>query len=94
MEGVINTNYLSLDDKYRIETDDNNVVLQFFENRIRKNKKTKLEEEYEYVESFYYPSIKTALKAYLNKALKECKTTTHILSELKRVECIIDKIKL
>lgn len=85
---------MELDEKYRIVTDENNVILQFFEQRTRKVKKTETEEEYEYTENYYYPTIKTALKGFLNKSVKECKTVEQILAEFKRLEGIIDNLKI
>ena len=62
-----------LDNNYRINTEDNNnCILEFFEIRT-KNKDTEKEEQFEYVEQYYYSSVQDCLEKYLQLAQKEAK---------------------
>ena len=82
---------MKIDDNYRIVNDENNVVLQYHEDRI----KTKLDgskETYEFTDNYYYPSLKYALRGYINKSLKYNETLVNVLEEIKRVEDKIDKL--
>ena len=82
---------MKIDNNYRILSDDNNVVLQYHEDRI----KTKLDgskEAYEFTDNYYYPNLKYALKGYLNKSLKHNELLIDVLVEIKRVEDKIDKL--
>lgn len=79
---------MELNDKYRIIFDENNVILQFFENRVDKNGKEK-----EFVDNFYYPNIKTALNGFLVKETWGTKTVTEFLDKINEVENIISNLK-
>ena len=62
-----------LDNNYRINTEDNNnCILEFFEIRT-KNKDTEKEEQFEYVEQYYYSNVQDCLEKYLQLAQKEAK---------------------
>jgi len=82
---------MDIDDNYRILDDDNNVILQYHEDRI----KTKLDgskETYEFTDNYYYPNLKHALKSYVNKSLKYNELLVDVLFEIKRVENKIDEL--
>lgn len=58
---------MKLSEDFHLEFDDNNVVLVFSEERVRVKKKTGAKENYTYTDKYYYPNVKSALKAYINK---------------------------
>jgi hypothetical protein len=78
-------NQLLLDSNWRIVTDENNVTLQFFENRI-KDKLDGTTEPFEYVDSYYYPTVKVALMMYLQKALKPSKSIEEVIARIEKAE--------
>jgi hypothetical protein len=82
---------MDIDNKYRIVYDENNVILQFHEDRI-KVKKDGSKETYEFTDNYYYPTLKFALKAYLNRALKYTESLSKVLDELERIEDKIDNL--
>lgn len=76
---------LLLDSNWRIKTDDNNVTLEFFEQRER-TKQDGTVEDYEYVDCYYYPTMKKAMIAYLQKALKPAKSIDVMVSLMTAAE--------
>ena len=82
---------MELDDKYRVVYDENNVVLQFYEKRV-KTKKSGDKETYEFTDNFYYPNIKSALKAYLNKSIKGSESVKVVLERINLVENRINQL--
>ena len=83
---------MDLDSKYRIVYDDNNVVLQFHEKRKRVKVKTGVEEDYEYVDNFYYSNMKQALKNYVNKSLKGAESIDKLIIAIEKLETKIDNL--
>jgi len=84
---------MELTEKWRIVNDENNVTLQFFETRLR-NKGEENEVEFEFVDSYYYPNVKSALIAFLQKYIKGSKDVSEVLSRINDVEnLIINRIK-
>lgn len=68
---------MKIDEKYSI---DKNGTLTFSETRIRKDGKSK-GEEFLFTESYYYPTIQTALKKYLDLVLlEEAEDIKHCIS--------------
>ena len=82
---------MDIDNKYRIVYDENNVILQFHEDRI-KVKKDGSKETYEFTDNYYYHNLKYALRGYVNKSLKYNELLVDVLFEIKRVEDKIDKL--
>lgn len=82
---------MELDKEYRIIYEDSNVVLQFYKQKTRV-KKSGLEESYEFTDNFYYPTLKHALKSYLNKSLKGSKTIELVLERINTVENNINQV--
>lgn len=82
---------MKLNKNYRIVYEENNTILQFFEQR-KKVKKDKSEEQYEYVDNYYYPHLKSALKAYLNKVVSDT-TIEGVVSKIENVEKLILNLK-
>jgi hypothetical protein len=80
---------MNLNENYRIVYDSENCILQYYDQRERKVKGSDTKESFEYTENFYYPNLKTALVAFLNKATWGLETAEQVLSEIKRVEAII-----
>lgn len=78
---------MNLSENYRVVYDPNNVILQFFETRFRKDGKT----PYEYQEDTYYPNVKTALMSFLQKSIKGSKSIEDCLNRIKEAE---EKIEL
>lgn len=83
---------MKLSENYRIINDESNVILQFFEMR-EKQKKDGTVQTYEFTDSFYYPTLKGALNAFLNKNIKGSKSVNEVLNRISEVESIINKIK-
>jgi hypothetical protein len=81
---------MKLDENYRILHEENNVVLQFYQNKIR-TKKDDSKEEYEFTENYYYPVLKSALKAYLNKSIGK-PTIKEVIDKIEKVEKLILKL--
>lgn len=76
---------------YRIIFDENNVILQYFDQR-EKSKKDGSVEMYEYQQNTFYPTVKTALIAFLNKTQRNCKTVEGLIERIEYVESLINKI--
>ena len=83
---------MKLDEKHLIVYDDNNVTLRFQENRVRR-KKDETEEVYLFKEDRYYPSVKSALKSYVDLKLKGSESIQDILYRIDEVELLISKLK-
>jgi hypothetical protein len=88
---------MQLNEKYRIIYDANNTILVFFEQREKqikvKGKLVPTGEFYEFTEDYYYPNLKTALNGFLNKCTWGLETVEQVLSEIKKVETLINKTK-
>jgi methionine salvage enolase-phosphatase E1 len=82
---------MKLASNYRIVKEENNTILQFHEDRV-KIKKDGTKEPYEFVDSFFYPNLKSALKAYVNKAVGDCKEVKEVLKKIEQLENKIDKL--
>lgn len=96
---------MELAKNWRIIYDDTNVVLQFYETRTR-NKVEKVKgkliptgetEDYEFTDSRYYPSVQSALAAYIKLAPKGSESIKEIVKRIddavKKVEGFIKKYK-
>tara|TARA_R110000868_G_scaffold186966_2_gene429493 strand:+ start:917 stop:1183 length:267 start_codon:yes stop_codon:yes gene_type:complete len=80
-----------LSNKYRIIVEENTTILQFYKNKVTVKKDgTKI--PYEFTENYYYPSLKTALKSYVNKSIGECNDVSKILLRLNELELQIKEI--
>jgi hypothetical protein len=78
-----------LDENYRIDTEDNNnCILEFFEQRT-KNKGTDKEEQFEFVEQYFYPRVSDCLEKYLYLSQKNSKTVQEILLKTKEIEKLL-----
>jgi hypothetical protein len=82
---------------YKIDRDENNVILRFEEKRTRINNEKK-EVEFLHTDSWFYPNLKMALKAYLNKivfdsATNEDTSASTILRRIGEVEELIQSLK-
>lgn len=82
---------MQLNENYRIVYDNDNTILQFFEQREIKVQKVGTGEFKEYTENFYYPNLKTALNGFLNKCTWGLETSKEVLSMLNRVEVLISQ---
>lgn len=79
-----------LDENYSIGLEKDNVTLYFKKSKgINEQTGKAIWSTYQ----SYYPSVKIALKAYLDRCLKENTTVEGMLSEIKRVEEIINTLK-
>ena len=79
---------MNLNEKYRIIYDENNTILQFFEQREKKAKDGGFE-PYEFQDNAYYPNLKTALQGFLNKCTWGLETAKEVLTKLEEVAKII-----
>lgn len=80
---------MQLSDKYRIDFDENNVMLRFFETR-EKTKKDGAKEPYEYVETTFHGTVKNALNAFLQKSIRGSESVVEVLKRIEEVEEKID----
>ena len=83
---------MQVDEKFRIVYDENNVILQFHEIRI-KTKKDGTEEQYEFVDNFYYSNITQALKSYTNKCLNGSNSILGLIKRIENLETLIPNLK-
>lgn len=83
---------IRIDDNYYIETDSYNVILRY-ENQVEKVYKGELRAVNQ-SDKWYYTTIPQALKAYLNKSLKESSSIENILHKVNFVENKINNLKL
>lgn len=84
---------MKIDENYRIVFEENNTILQYYQKRTRK-KKDKTEELYEFTDNFYYPNLKTCLKAYLNKSISVPGNISEVLDKINQLEQKITKLTL
>jgi len=82
-----------LNEKYRIVYDDTNVILQRYEVRLKEQGKN-IGEEYELTENFYCPSVKAALRSFVNKELKYSKRINEVLERIYKLEEIINNLEV
>lgn len=78
---------MKLNDNYFIKYDETNVILVFAEERL--NKKDELTT---YTEDYYYPTVETALKAFLQKSIKGSESVDEILKRIEDVEQLIKSV--
>lgn len=83
---------ITLSEKYRIIEDANNTVLQFFEIRTRK-KKDGTDEQYEFVDDFFYPDLKSALISFIQKEIKYSANIDEVLSRISAIEKTINHLQ-
>jgi len=93
---------MDLNDKYRIVYDTENVILQFHEQREKqtlikgaKGQVGKYEgtgEFKEFSENYYFPSLETALKGFVTKALWGLETAEEVLSKLEEINNTIKSL--
>lgn len=76
---------MNISDNYRIVFDENNVILQFFEQRVRE-KKGGDKEEYEYQSNTFYRTVGQALSAFLAKTLHGVKDIQELSDKITFVE--------
>jgi hypothetical protein len=79
---------MNLNENYRIIYDENNTILQYYQDRVRTLKDGSFQ-EYEYTESFYYPNLRTALVGFLDKCTWGVATAKEVLRKLNEVIKII-----
>jgi len=79
---------MNLNENYRIIYDENNTILQFFEQREKKPKDG-VSSYYEFQDNSYYPNLKTALQGFLNKCTWGLETAKEVLNKLEEVAKII-----
>ena len=84
---------MKLDDNYLLVYDESNVVLRYEENRVR-IKKDMTKEPYLFNEDRYYPTVKSALKAYLNISLKGSKSIEDVIDRIRRAEKMISTLEV
>ena len=81
---------MNLNENYRIIYDENNTILQFFEQREKKSKSDcSVVVSYEFQDNSYYPNLKTALQGFLNKCTWGLETAKEVLTKLDEVAKII-----
>lgn len=76
---------MKIDEKWSIVFDENNAILRFEESR----KKVKNNEDFTFREDFYYPTLHTALVAYLHKSLEPAEDAKDCV---RRIDEAIEKI--
>lgn len=76
---------MKINENWSIDSSDEGCTLTFSETRI-KNKDTEKEEEFLFKTPYYYPTIKTALVAYLNKSLEKSKDVEDCIKRIEKAE--------
>tara|TARA_R110002153_G_scaffold246678_2_gene402560 strand:- start:651 stop:914 length:264 start_codon:yes stop_codon:yes gene_type:complete len=84
---------MTIDKNYRIVFEENNTILQYYQERT-KTKKDNSKEVYEFTDNFYYPNLKTCLKAYLNKSISVPGDISKVIERINIVEKKISKLTL
>lgn len=79
---------ITLNDKYKIEPENMNGWKLIFTDK-RKNKKDEL---VEYVDIWYYASIKDCLTKFLDNCLSDCSSAQEILNKIGQCEKEIAKV--
>lgn len=83
---------MKLDDNYSIEYDSNSVNLKFEKTLLRTDSNGK-NVNYIKTDIWYYPNLKQALKAYLNKVI-ESPTISEVIAKIETAEALIlSKVK-
>lgn len=77
---------LEISENYRVVSDENNVILQFHEFRERKKKGTEETEKFEFTDNYYYPTLQTALRAFVNKSIDSLDSVEEVLIKLEEIE--------
>ncbi len=81
---------MKLNENWNLEYDENNVILINTETKERE--KDGVKEKYETSEKFYFPTIKSALTAFLQKYIKGSQDAKECLSRIGEVELMIQKL--
>jgi len=76
---------MELNNNYRIVYDTNNVILQYHEKRVRE-KKDGSKEEYEFTDDYFYPTLKQAMKSFVNKSLKGANSIYELVKRIEKLE--------
>jgi hypothetical protein len=89
-----NTKRFELDEKYFLESDGyHGLTLLFEETRMRKKKDGSGEEQYLFVDKWYYPKISMVLHKYLELSTKNTTSVEELRQIVLRIETKIDSIK-
>jgi len=84
---------LKITENWFIDCEDaNNCILTFKEERIRE-KKTGEQEQYDYLDEYYYPNVQSALVKYLQLCQEEAKTVMECIELTNRVIKEIKQLK-
>ena len=89
---------MELNKEYKITYDSENTILQHFTKRecFKREDKKRIKgtgEIKNFIDSYYYPNLKSALMGFLNKCTWDLQTAEEILEELKKLEIKINKLK-
>ena len=83
---------MKLAEKWRIVYDTpQTATLQFFEERVRV-KKDGSEESYEFVDSFYYPNAKEALKGFVKKYCNGSESIKELVDRMDYLDHLITSL--
>jgi len=75
-----------LDENYRITYDNENVILQYHELRVKGEKSKDKGATFEHTEDYFYPTVGSAMKAYVNKSLKHSKSILDLVCRIEDLE--------
>ncbi|WP_194767867.1 hypothetical protein [Tamlana sp. I1] len=81
---------IELSENYKIEKDFYSWVLVFSETREKKNQKTLEMEPFVFVDRWFYPDLKQALKKYIDLDLRHSNSIDEILLKLDSISNKID----
>jgi hypothetical protein len=88
------TDRFQLDENYFLESDGyHGLTLLFEQARMKKKKDGSGEEEYLYVDKWYYPKVSMVLHKYLELVTKDTKSIEELREVVLRVETKIDSIR-
>lgn len=79
---------MKIDNNYRIVFDEYNVILQYYDNRI-KEKRDGTTEEYEFQQNTFHGTVKNALTAYMNKKINGSSSAEDFYNRIQKVEEVI-----
>lgn len=96
MNNIFKTNkVIILDDKYSLTNDGGNgIQLVFKETRQKEKKDSKLLEEYEYTDSYYFTRINQALNKYVELTQNNFKDLEDLISRTDKVFAVIEEFNL
>ena len=94
MNNLIKKGAIKLDENYSLESDGGNgMCLVFSESRKRVNKKTELEEDFTFIDRWYYLTCGQAIENYVKLRQNNSKTLEEVVENTKIILKVVDEFK-